>query len=272
MTSLGLDQPLSSPVSFTPMKRGQRTLKGKPGHHVDRVGAADADGDHAQAAGVGGVAVGADHHAAGEGVVLEHHLVDDAGARLPEADAVLGRHDSRKSYTSALFSSVGQVLDLGADLGLDEVVAVHGGGHGHLVGSPAVMNCSSAIWAVASCIGHAVGVGSESSLYNVVVMDVPLLTESGMDGLAGVVVVDVDPEVAIARLVKHRGFDEVDARNRVAAQASREDRRKLADWVIDNSGDQASLVVAIDELWADIHGRHSGGERSDATLRYGSRP
>ena len=107
---------------------------------------------------------------------------------------------------------------------------------------------------------------------NVVVMDVPLLTESGMDGLAGVVVVDVDHEVAIARLVKHRGFDEVDARNRVAAQASREDRRKLADWVIDNSGDQASLVVAIDELWADIHGRHSGGERSDATLRYGSRP
>ena len=60
------------------------------GHHVDGVGAADADRHHAEAAGVRGVAVGADHHPAGEGVVLEHDLVDDAAARAPEADAVLG--------------------------------------------------------------------------------------------------------------------------------------------------------------------------------------
>ena len=103
---------------------------------------------------------------------------------------------------------------------------------------------------------------------HVVIMDVPLLTESGMDGLAGVVVVDVDPEVAVARLVEHRGFDEADARNRVAAQASREERRKLADWVIDNSGDRAALEAAVEELWADLDGRRNGGERSDASLRY----
>src|SRR6478735_2014632 len=62
------------------------------GHDVDRVGATDPDGDHAEAAGVRGVAVGADHHPAGEGVLLEHDLVDDAGSGAPEADAVLGRH------------------------------------------------------------------------------------------------------------------------------------------------------------------------------------
>ena len=44
------------------------------GHHVDRVGAADADRARAEAAAVGRVRVGADHQEAGEGVVLEDDL------------------------------------------------------------------------------------------------------------------------------------------------------------------------------------------------------
>ena len=59
------------------------------GHHVDGVGAADPDRHHAEPAGVRGVRVGADHHAAGERVVLQDDLVDDAAAGSPEADAVL---------------------------------------------------------------------------------------------------------------------------------------------------------------------------------------
>ena len=101
------------------------------GHHVDGVGAADADGDHAEAAGVGGVAVGADHHPAGEGVVLEHDLVDDPAARLPEADAVLGRHRAEELVHLAVGVERELEVDLGAGLGLDEVVAVHGGRHRH---------------------------------------------------------------------------------------------------------------------------------------------
>ena len=61
---------------------------GKSGHHVAGVCTADTDGDHAEAARVHRMAVGTDHHTTGEGVVLEYHLVDDTGARLPEADAV----------------------------------------------------------------------------------------------------------------------------------------------------------------------------------------
>ncbi len=41
----------------------------------------------------------------------------------------------------------------------------------------------------------------------VVVHDIPLLVESGTLGYAAVLVVDVDPEVAVRRLVEHRGFD-----------------------------------------------------------------
>ena len=77
---------------------GEAQFPGHAHHDVHRVGPAHADGDHAQAAGVGGVAVGADHHTAGKGVVLQHHLVDDARARLPEAHAVaFARRSSRKS-------------------------------------------------------------------------------------------------------------------------------------------------------------------------------
>lgn len=84
----------------------------------------------------------------------------------------------------------------------------------------------------------------------VVVYDVPLLVESGKTGYGAVVVVDVDPEVAIERLVAHRGFDEADARNRIANQVAREERLAVADRVIDNSGTIAALVAQVDELWA----------------------
>jgi dephospho-CoA kinase len=84
----------------------------------------------------------------------------------------------------------------------------------------------------------------------IVVYDVPLLVESGKTGYGAVVVVDVDPDVAVARLVAHRGFDEADARARIANQASREQRRAVADRVIDNSGDRAALEAQVDDVWS----------------------
>jgi len=87
---------------------------------------------------------------------------------------------------------------------------------------------------------------------HVVVLDVPLLVESGRDDMAGLIVVDVDPELAIARLVEHRGFSESDARARVARQASRAERVARADLVIDNSGSIADLEGHVDDAWAWI--------------------
>jgi dephospho-CoA kinase len=94
----------------------------------------------------------------------------------------------------------------------------------------------------------------------VVVYDVPLLVESGRKGYGAVVVVDVDPEVAVARLVAHRGFDEADARARVANQASREDRLAVADRVIDNSGSLADLEAQVEALWSWLTDRAAAGE------------
>lgn len=91
---------------------------------------------------------------------------------------------------------------------------------------------------------------TESTTDHVVVLDVPLLVESGRSDMAATVVVDVPPAVAIDRLVHQRGVSEEDARARMSRQASREERLARADRVIDNSGTRGALEAQIDDLWA----------------------
>jgi len=95
---------------------------------------------------------------------------------------------------------------------------------------------------------------AEQGTDHVVVLDVPLLVESGRDDMAALVVVDVDPEVAVARLVDHRGMGPEDARARMANQASREERVAKADILIDNSGTVAELAAQVDALWPQLTG------------------
>jgi dephospho-CoA kinase len=86
----------------------------------------------------------------------------------------------------------------------------------------------------------------------VVILDFPLLTENPRPGLSAIIVVDVDPELAIERLVEQRGMDRNDARARVASQASRGDRLATASHVIDNSGDLGALQDRIDAIWLEL--------------------
>ncbi|MFP5256570.1 MAG: dephospho-CoA kinase [Acidimicrobiia bacterium] len=95
----------------------------------------------------------------------------------------------------------------------------------------------------------------EAGTDHVVVLDVPLLVESGRDGLAALVVVDVDPEVALRRLVQQRGMREDDARARMARQVSREERRARADEVLDNSGSREELSAQVEALWQRLVAR-----------------
>lgn len=87
---------------------------------------------------------------------------------------------------------------------------------------------------------------------DIVIMDVPLLVESGRDDMAGTIVVDLPVDEAVRRLVEHRGFTEADARARMDRQVSRTERLARADLVIDNSGDRAALEDEIDRAWAWI--------------------
>ena len=83
----------------------------------------------------------------------------------------------------------------------------------------------------------------------VVVLDVPLLVENPRVGLCGVLVVDLDPDIAIERLVAQRGFNEADARARASRQTSRSTRRAAADWIIDNSGSRLDLARQVSQAW-----------------------
>jgi dephospho-CoA kinase len=90
----------------------------------------------------------------------------------------------------------------------------------------------------------------------VVVHDVPLLAESrGKGGFDLVIVVDVPPERQVERLVGQRGMTPDQARARMAAQASREQRLAVADIVIDNSGSLDDLDRRVAEVWADLQRR-----------------
>lgn len=87
----------------------------------------------------------------------------------------------------------------------------------------------------------------------VVVHDVPLLTENGLARLYDlVIVVDVSTGTQLDRLVRLRGMSEEDARARMAAQATREQRRAVADIVIDNDVPLDALERRIEEVWADL--------------------
>jgi dephospho-CoA kinase len=64
-----------------------------------------------------------------------------------------------------------------------------------------------------------------------------------------VIIVNADEDLRVKRLVEHRGFSEQDARARIAAQATEEQRRAVADVWLDNSGSAAELVEQARALW-----------------------
>jgi dephospho-CoA kinase len=86
----------------------------------------------------------------------------------------------------------------------------------------------------------------------VLIQDIPLLVETGQGaGFHLVLVVDAPDDVRIRRMVEHRKMTVEEARARMAAQASREDRLAAADVVLDNSGSKDELGDAVERIWRD---------------------
>ena len=107
----------------------------------------------------------------------------------------------------------------------------------------------------------------------VIVEDIPLLVESGMAPMFPlVVIVHADEDVRVKRLIEYRGFTEEDARARIAAQATEEQRRAVADVWLDNSGSAGELVEQARELWHQriLPFAHNLRQRSTRALRTGS--
>jgi dephospho-CoA kinase len=106
---------------------------------------------------------------------------------------------------------------------------------------------------MASAEKEAVAAGGTAT---VIVHVVPLLTEHHLAGTYDLVVlVDVSEELQVARLVARRGMLPGQARQRMAAQATRKERQAIADIVIDNSGQLAGLHQRVDEVWAELQAK-----------------
>jgi dephospho-CoA kinase len=98
----------------------------------------------------------------------------------------------------------------------------------------------------------------------IVVFDVPLLVEGDLAaGYDDVVVVEADVPTRLTRLAG-RGLTEQDARARMAAQATDEQRRAVATELIDNNGSREALAEQVEALWARLQARGSAatGDRS----------
>ncbi|MFC6153226.1 dephospho-CoA kinase [Nocardioides yefusunii] len=117
-----------------------------------------------------------------------------------------------------------------------------------------------ALEAIIHPLVHAAGAALEAAAPAdaLVVHDIPLLAEGGRAGeFDAVVVVDVPEELQVERMVRDRGMSQDDARARLAAQASREQRLAIADVVIDNSGTREALTARVDEVFAELTRRRS---------------
>jgi dephospho-CoA kinase len=90
----------------------------------------------------------------------------------------------------------------------------------------------------------------------VVVHDIPLLAESGRAAtFDAVIVVDAPPEVQVDRMLRDRGWTEDEARARIAAQASADERRAIATYVVENTGTVEDLRREVERIYAELTGR-----------------
>jgi dephospho-CoA kinase len=97
----------------------------------------------------------------------------------------------------------------------------------------------------------------------VLVHDIPLLAESGRaaapdrGGFDAVIVVDAPQEVQIERMVRDRGWSADDALARIAAQATPEDRRAIATYVVDNTGSLEDLRREVQKIYGELTERRA---------------
>jgi dephospho-CoA kinase len=120
---------------------------------------------------------------------------------------------------------------------------------GKVFGFPEELAALNAITHPAISAEMARQIDAQSGSDRVVIMDAALLFGASRAGMVGRMLVDVDPEVAVDRLITYRHFSEADARARISSQMSRDDRLALADFVIDNSGDLPALERQVATAW-----------------------
>ncbi len=204
----------------------------------------------------------------GSGKSTVSELLAQKGAVIVDADAITRELQAPGQPLLAVIAE-----RFGADVIADDGSLVRQALANKVFGDPEALKDLNSI--VHPAVGKEMNrrIDAERDKDTVVVLDIPLLVENPRKGLSGVVVVDVEIETAVSRLVEHRGMDEKDARTRIERQATREQRREIADWVLDNSESLESLKRQVDDMWKWVltleHAGPDAGEpiSTDATKK-----
>lgn len=181
----------------------------------------------------------------GSGKSTVAQLLEERGAVLVDADAIVRELQSPgQPVLEAMVAAFGpDIVDAGGRLDRQAVAD-------RVFRDPDALATLNAIVhpAVRAEIARRVS-AAEAAGAEVVVLDIPLVSDPRRDGMQALLVVDTPVEVAVERLVTQRGMSEDDARARVAQQISREQRVAIADRVIDNAGGHDELVAQVDAAW-----------------------
>ena len=152
--------------------------------------------------------------------------------------------------------ALAQIVDRFGPGVLTETGTLDRPGLGRLVfGDPDALAALNAIVhpAVRELTAQRIAAAEASNPNAVVVYDVPLLAEGGGgEKFDLVVVAEAHPVVRLHRLTTLRGLTSEEAAARIGSQASNEDRRALADVIIDTGGSEAETLAQADELWLSL--------------------
>ena len=188
----------------------------------------------------------------GSGKSTVARLLEERGAAVVDADAVA--RDLQRPGSDAV-AAIGREFPgtVGEDGVLDRA-----GLASVVFPDPAALGRLNAIMLPRIAAELARRIGEHLGSDRVVVLDSPLLVEHPRQDLDVLVVVDVPVDVATDRLVNERGMSRADAEARIARQASREQRKAAADWIVDNACSLGELAHRVDELWEWLLARRDG--------------
>lgn len=188
----------------------------------------------------------------GSGKSTVARLLEERGAAVVDADAVA--RDLQRPGSDAV-AAIGREFPgtVGEDGVLDRA-----GLASVVFPDPAALGRLNVIMLPRIAAELARRIGEHLGSDRVVVLDSPLLVEHPREDLDVLVVVDVPVDVATDRLVNERGMSRADAEARIARQASREQRKAAADWIVDNACSLGELAHRVDELWEWLLARRDG--------------
>ena len=179
----------------------------------------------------------------GSGKSTVSQMLGERGAIIIDGDAIArALHRSGTAVFAAMVERFGDVVGADGELDRAKIATI-------------VFSDAQALSDLNKIVHPAIGVEMLRRIAElrdtnaIAILDFPLLAESPRKGLSGVIVVDVDTQLAIERVVRDRGMKPADVQARIDKQASREDRLAIADLVIDNSGSLEDLVRQIDATW-----------------------